>query len=112
MSSHDTQWPLYEVFVQEKAERPFQSVGAVHAADAEMERAVAFRRLDGGHVVDDRVCVCHSLVKGHGVSVIAAHVAERARHCVSADNSPRNRIESGQKFLDLKRQHECLASDR
>ena len=36
MSSHDTQWPLYEVFVQEKAERPFQSVGAVHAADAEM----------------------------------------------------------------------------
>lgn len=32
----DTQWPLYEVFMQEKAERPFQSVGAVHAADAEM----------------------------------------------------------------------------
>lgn len=32
----DTQWPLYEVFVQETAERPFQSVGAIHAADAEM----------------------------------------------------------------------------
>jgi ring-1,2-phenylacetyl-CoA epoxidase subunit PaaB len=50
----DTQWPPYEVFVQEKAERPFQSVGAVHAADAEMA-------LLNARTVFVRRPVCHSL---------------------------------------------------
>ncbi len=32
----DTQWPRYEVFVQERDGRPHQNVGSVHAPDAEM----------------------------------------------------------------------------
>jgi len=33
---NDTQWPLYEVFHQEQADKPHQSIGAVHAPDGEM----------------------------------------------------------------------------
>jgi ring-1,2-phenylacetyl-CoA epoxidase subunit PaaB len=33
---NDTQWPRFEVFVQEKAGKPHQGVGSVHAPDAEM----------------------------------------------------------------------------
>jgi ring-1,2-phenylacetyl-CoA epoxidase subunit PaaB len=32
----DTQWPRYQVFLQEKAGEPYQDVGSVHAPDAEM----------------------------------------------------------------------------
>ncbi|UCG23857.1 MAG: phenylacetic acid degradation protein [Chloroflexota bacterium] len=32
----DNQWPRYEVFVQERANRPHQNAGSVHAPDAEM----------------------------------------------------------------------------
>lgn len=32
----DTQWPIWEVFVQAKAGRPHTHVGNVHAPDAEM----------------------------------------------------------------------------
>lgn len=32
----DTQWPRYEVFLQEKQGDPFVDVGSVHAPDAEM----------------------------------------------------------------------------
>ncbi len=32
----DTQWPRYEVFKQDTADRPHQAVGSVHAPDAEL----------------------------------------------------------------------------
>ena len=32
----DTQWPRYEVFVQERVGRPYQHAGSVHAPDPEM----------------------------------------------------------------------------
>jgi ring-1,2-phenylacetyl-CoA epoxidase subunit PaaB len=32
----DTQWPRYEVFLQELYDSPYQDVGSVHAVDAEM----------------------------------------------------------------------------
>ncbi|NLG74503.1 MAG: phenylacetic acid degradation protein [Chloroflexi bacterium] len=32
----DTQWPRYQVFVQEKPGEPYQDAGSVHAPDAEM----------------------------------------------------------------------------
>lgn len=32
----DTQWDRYEVFVQEKAGKPHEAVGSVHAADGEL----------------------------------------------------------------------------
>ena len=36
MSEKDTQWPLWEVFVQEKSGDAHQHAGSVHAADAEL----------------------------------------------------------------------------
>ncbi len=35
-SSPDTQWPLWEVFVQPKSGAPHEHAGSVHAPDAEM----------------------------------------------------------------------------
>lgn len=35
MKSNDSQWPLWEVFVQLKAGKPHIHVGSVHATDAE-----------------------------------------------------------------------------
>lgn len=32
----DTQWPRFEVFQQDRPERPHRNVGSVHAADAEL----------------------------------------------------------------------------
>lgn len=32
----DTQWPRFEVFLQERQARPYQDAGSVHAVDAEM----------------------------------------------------------------------------
>jgi ring-1,2-phenylacetyl-CoA epoxidase subunit PaaB len=32
----DTQWPRYQVFLQEREDTPFQDVGSVHAPDAEL----------------------------------------------------------------------------
>jgi ring-1,2-phenylacetyl-CoA epoxidase subunit PaaB len=46
----DTQWPRFEVFIQEREDRPHQNVGSVHAPDAEMAlqnaRDVFVRRPD------------------------------------------------------------------
>jgi ring-1,2-phenylacetyl-CoA epoxidase subunit PaaB len=36
MTSEDTQWPRYQVFHQERADRPHVNSGTVHAADAEL----------------------------------------------------------------------------
>jgi len=50
----DTQWPRYEVFKQDKPNRPHEAIGTVHATDAELAlqnaRDVHVRRPD-----------CHSL---------------------------------------------------
>jgi ring-1,2-phenylacetyl-CoA epoxidase subunit PaaB len=51
---NDTQWPLYEVFQQERPDKPHQSVGAVHAPDAEMA-------LLNGRDLYVRRPPCHSL---------------------------------------------------
>jgi ring-1,2-phenylacetyl-CoA epoxidase subunit PaaB len=36
MAQFDTQWPRYQVFLQEKTGAPHQDVGSVHAPDSEM----------------------------------------------------------------------------
>jgi ring-1,2-phenylacetyl-CoA epoxidase subunit PaaB len=36
MTQSDTQWPRYQVFLQEKTGAPHQDVGSVHAPDSEM----------------------------------------------------------------------------
>lgn len=36
MAQSDTQWPRYQVFLQEKSGAPHQDVGSVHAPDSEM----------------------------------------------------------------------------
>lgn len=50
MDSRDTQWPRYQVFLQEKEGSPHQDVGSVHAPDPEMAlqnaRDVFVRRPD------------------------------------------------------------------
>ena len=47
----DTQWPLWEVFIQANPGIPHKHVGSVHAADAEMAienaRDVYTRRMEG-----------------------------------------------------------------
>jgi len=50
----DTQWPLYEVFHQDRPGKPHYSVGAVHAPDPEMA-------LQNGRDVFVRRPNCHSL---------------------------------------------------
>jgi ring-1,2-phenylacetyl-CoA epoxidase subunit PaaB len=36
MAPEDTQWPRFQVFLQEKEDSPHQDVGSVHASDPEM----------------------------------------------------------------------------
>jgi ring-1,2-phenylacetyl-CoA epoxidase subunit PaaB len=50
----DTQWPRYEVFKQERPGEPHESVGTVHAVDAEMA-------LQNGRDIFTRRPKCHSL---------------------------------------------------
>lgn len=50
----DTQWPRYEVFKQDKPNRPHEAIGTVHATDAE----VALQNARDVHV---RRPDCHSL---------------------------------------------------
>lgn len=69
--THDTQWPLYEVFVQETAERPFQSVGAVHAADAEMA-------IFNARTVFVRRPTCHALWVAPRSAILMRTAAELA----------------------------------
>ncbi|HEX9745077.1 MAG TPA: 1,2-phenylacetyl-CoA epoxidase subunit PaaB [bacterium] len=35
-SNGDTEWPLWEVFVQEKLGKPHEHAGSIHAPDAEL----------------------------------------------------------------------------
>jgi len=50
----DTQWPRYEVFKQDRPGKPHESVGTVHAVDAEMA-------LQNGRDLFVRRPKCHSL---------------------------------------------------
>jgi ring-1,2-phenylacetyl-CoA epoxidase subunit PaaB len=51
MEQKDTQWPLWEVFIQSKSGLPYKHVGSVHAADKELAllnaRDVYTRRNEG-----------------------------------------------------------------
>lgn len=50
----DTQWPRYEVFKQDRPGSPYENVGSVHAADAEMA-------LQNGRDIFARRPQCHGL---------------------------------------------------
>lgn len=54
MSENNTQWPLWEVFVQTKPGMPHKHVGSLHAADSEMAllnaRDVYSRRSEGTNI--------------------------------------------------------------
>ena len=51
MEQKDTQWPLWEVFLQSKSGQPYKHAGSVHAADKELAllnaRDVYTRRNEG-----------------------------------------------------------------
>jgi ring-1,2-phenylacetyl-CoA epoxidase subunit PaaB len=51
MEQKDTQWPLWEVFIQSKSGQPYKHAGSVHAADKELAllnaRDVYTRRNEG-----------------------------------------------------------------
>ena len=51
MEEKDTQWPLWEVFIQSKSGQPYKHAGSVHAPDGEMAlenaRDVYTRRNEG-----------------------------------------------------------------
>ncbi len=53
-SMPDTQWPRYEVFKQEKVNRPYEAIGSVHAPDGE----IALQNARDVHV---RRPECHGL---------------------------------------------------
>jgi ring-1,2-phenylacetyl-CoA epoxidase subunit PaaB len=69
----DTQWPRFEVFLQEEAGRPHQSVGTVHAPDAEMA-------LQNARDVFVRRPVCASLWVAPAEAVYARTVQELEEH--------------------------------
>ncbi len=52
--SKETQWPLWEIFIQKKPGSPHKHVGSLHAADAEMAiqnaRDVYTRRQEGTNI--------------------------------------------------------------
>jgi ring-1,2-phenylacetyl-CoA epoxidase subunit PaaB len=54
MSENNSQWPLYEVFVQTKPGLPHKHVGSLHASDQEMAllnaRDVYSRRGEGTNI--------------------------------------------------------------
>lgn len=50
----DTQWPRYEVFKQDRPDKPHESIGTVHAVDSEMA-------LQNGRDLFARRPKCHSL---------------------------------------------------
>jgi ring-1,2-phenylacetyl-CoA epoxidase subunit PaaB len=54
MSENNSQWPLYEVFVQTKPGLPHKHVGSLHASDKEMAllnaRDVYSRRGEGTNI--------------------------------------------------------------
>lgn len=50
----DTQWPRYEIFKQDRPDKPHESIGTVHAVDAEMA-------LQNGRDLFARRPKCHSL---------------------------------------------------
>ena len=51
MEQKDSQWPLWEVFIQSKSGQPYKHAGSVHAADKELAllnaRDVYTRRNEG-----------------------------------------------------------------
>jgi ring-1,2-phenylacetyl-CoA epoxidase subunit PaaB len=51
MEEKDSQWPLWEVFIQSKSGQPYKHAGSVHAADKELAllnaRDVYTRRNEG-----------------------------------------------------------------
>lgn len=67
----DTQWPRWEVFKQDRPDKPHEAVGAVHAPDAEMAllnaRDVFVRRPE-----------CHSLWVTPEAAVLRLTAEERA----------------------------------
>lgn len=80
----DTQWPRYEVFKQDRPGKPHESVGTVHAVDAEMA-------LQNGRDLFARRPKCHSLWVVRVDAIFAKTAQELARDDhwqVEADSGP------------------------
>lgn len=69
----DTQWPLYEVFIQEKPGKPHQNVGSVHAVDREMA-------LLNARTVFGRRPLCHSLWAAPHTAILTRTQEELAKN--------------------------------
>ena len=76
----DTQWPRYEVFIQEKPQQPFNSVGSVHAPDAEIA-------LLNGRNVFVRRPQCYRLWVVPAQAIYAQTAQEIAANPPQADNT-------------------------
>lgn len=68
----DTQWPRYELFKQDAPHKPHESVGTVHAVDAEMA-------LQNGRDVYVRRPRCHSLWAAPASAITSKTSEELAR---------------------------------
>ena len=68
----DTQWPRYEVFKQDRPGKPHESIGTVHAVDAEMA-------LQNGRDLFARRPKCHSLWVVPADAIFAKTAQELAR---------------------------------
>lgn len=93
----DTQWPRYEVFKQDRPGKPHESVGTVHAVDAEMA-------LQNGRDVFARRPKCHSLWV-----VRADAIYSKTAQALADDNSWRENLQTDgppQTYLIFQKQTE------
>ena len=79
----DTQWPRWEVFKQDRPDKPYEAVGTVHAPDAEVAllnaRDVFVRRPE-----------CHSIWVAPEAAVVRLTTEELAAQPAWLDESPGN----------------------
>ncbi|NJN54684.1 MAG: hypothetical protein HC804_07975 [Anaerolineae bacterium] len=76
----DTQWPRYEVFKQDRPGQPHESIGTVHAVDAEMA-------LQNGRDLFARRPKCHSLWVARADAIFSKTAEQLAAEQLAADNS-------------------------
>lgn len=94
---NDTQWPRYEVFKQDRPGKPHESIGTVHAVDAEMA-------LQNARDLFARRPKCHSLWVTPVTAITSMTAQELAR-----DDSWRAAIDPthpGQTYLVFQKQTE------
>jgi ring-1,2-phenylacetyl-CoA epoxidase subunit PaaB len=95
----DTQWPRYEVFKQDRPGDPHESIGAVHAADAEMA-------LQNARDVFARRPRCHSLWVTRADAILSKTAAELAADTADAGQAQVGSEQPEETYLVFQKQSE------